>query len=63
VLGKHSGRHAVRALLEGRGIHLAGDDLAEVIAWVKRRAELDGSVDGDDLVRHVTETVRPAAVS
>ena len=53
VLGKHSGRHAVRSLLEAHGLRLAPAAVDSAVAWVKRQAEVDGAVEVEALVRHV----------
>ncbi len=61
VLGKHSGRHAVRSLLEAHGLRLAPAAVDAAVAWVKRQAEVVGSIEADDLVRHVRDGDAPGA--
>jgi 2-isopropylmalate synthase len=63
VLGKHSGRHAVRKRLEDLGHHLGDDELAHVFAQFKAIADKKKVVDDRDLEALVaSESLRPPAI-
>jgi len=49
VLGKHSGRHALRKRLEQLGFSVREDRLDDALAMVKRVAEHKKEIDDDDL--------------
>ncbi|MBV9945231.1 MAG: 2-isopropylmalate synthase [Myxococcales bacterium] len=49
VLGKHSGRHALRRRLEQLGFSVREDRLEDALAMVKRVAEHKKEIDDDDL--------------
>jgi 2-isopropylmalate synthase len=49
VLGKHSGRHALRRRLEQLGFTVREDRLDDALAMVKRVAEHKKEIDDDDL--------------
>jgi 2-isopropylmalate synthase len=49
VLGKHSGRHALRRRLEQLGYNIREDRLDDALAMVKRVAEHKKEIDDDDL--------------
>ena len=50
VLGKHSGRHAIVQRAEALGYTLSGNELGEVFAGFKRRADEIGEIDDGELV-------------
>jgi len=58
VLGKHSGRHALKAHLAEIGIHLAGDQLDEVFRRFKETADRKKEVTTADLEALVGEELR-----
>ncbi len=58
VLGKHSGRHALRSHLAELGIHLEGDELAEVFRRFKDIADRKKEVTSADLEALVGEELR-----
>ncbi|NDY41342.1 2-isopropylmalate synthase [Dissulfurirhabdus thermomarina] len=57
VLGKHSGRHALKAKLEEMGYRLAEDDLDRVFARFKNLADRKKDVFDEDLEALVAEVV------
>jgi 2-isopropylmalate synthase len=50
VLGKHSGRHAIVQRAEALGYRLSGNELGEVFARFKRRADEIGEIDDSELL-------------
>ncbi|MFO1017054.1 MAG: 2-isopropylmalate synthase [Hyphomonadaceae bacterium] len=50
VLGKHSGRHAIVQRAAALGYTLSGNELGEVFAGFKRRADEIGEIDDGELV-------------
>jgi len=50
VLGKHSGRHAIVQRAEALGYTLSGNEVGEVFAGFKRRADEIGEIDDGELV-------------
>lgn len=50
VLGKHSGRHALRERLENLGISYTADDLKTIQSHIKRMAEGKRAIDDRELV-------------
>jgi 2-isopropylmalate synthase len=58
VLGKHSGRHALRSHLAELGIHLDGDELDEVFRRFKQTADKKKEVTTADLEALVGEEIR-----
>lgn len=50
VLGKHSGRHAIVQRAQALGYALNGNELGEVFAGFKRRADEIGEIDDGELV-------------
>ena len=61
VLGKHSGKHAVKARLEQLGIHLAPEEVEKVTAQVKERADQTKFVYDEDLLAIVEHSPEPRA--
>jgi 2-isopropylmalate synthase len=57
VLGKHSGRAALRSRLEEMGYHLSDEELAQVFTEFKRLADRKKSVVDEDLEAIVTEGI------
>ena len=57
VLGKHSGRSAVNAKLEGLGYHLNEEQLSTVLEAIKRLGSLKAEVYDEDLEALVLEEV------
>lgn len=58
VLGKHSGRHALRDALEKLGYPLADDDLNEVFVRFKEVADLKGELTALDLEALMSDEAR-----
>ncbi|MBI4361149.1 2-isopropylmalate synthase [Candidatus Micrarchaeota archaeon] len=50
VIGKHSGKHAIHAVLSGIGIELAPDQLREVVEKVKELGDKQKDVGSDDVI-------------
>lgn len=50
VLGKHSGRHAIQQRAEALGYRLSGNELGQVFADFKRRADEIGEIDDAELI-------------
>jgi 2-isopropylmalate synthase len=50
VFGRHSGRHALTAVLEQNRVHLRAEQIAELMGWVKARTQTERSVPVEDLV-------------
>jgi 2-isopropylmalate synthase len=61
VLGKHSGRHAVRKRLEELGHHLGEEELGHVFERFKAIADTKKRLDDHDLVALVTGDAAPRA--
>ncbi len=55
VLGKHSGRHALRVRLEELGYHLTPEELDDVFQRFKRLADRKKSITDADLIALVSE--------
>ena len=58
VLGKHSGRHALRSQIESLGFTLTDDELSRVFARFKELTDRKFAVTGDDLAAIVSEERR-----
>ncbi|HZK48452.1 MAG TPA: alpha-isopropylmalate synthase regulatory domain-containing protein, partial [Thermoleophilia bacterium] len=58
VLGKHSGRHALKSRLAELGIHLSGDELDEAFRRFKDVADKKKQVTAIDLEALATEEIR-----
>ena len=58
VLGKHSGRHALRAQLESMGFTLTEEELARVFTRFKELTDCKFTVTGDDLAAIVADERR-----
>jgi len=50
VIGKHSGKHAVMALLEEEGFHLDSDQIRQITAKVKALADKQKNVEREDVI-------------
>lgn len=50
VIGKHSGKHAIKALLEDEGYDLSGEQVNSVTEKVKELADKNKSVERDDVI-------------
>lgn len=57
VIGKHSGKHAVKALLEEQGYELSDEQIISVTAKVKELADKQKIVESDDIIAIATDTV------
>jgi 2-isopropylmalate synthase len=57
VIGKHSGIHAVEQTLKARGYVLDRDQLREVIARVKERADQEKKVEEDDIIAFAADVL------
>jgi 2-isopropylmalate synthase len=60
VMGKHSGRHALRVRLEELGYRLTGDELNKAFARFKEIADKKKEVSDRDLEAIVADEIRPA---
>jgi 2-isopropylmalate synthase len=61
VLGKHSGRHAIAQRAEALGYPLSNNELGQVFASFKHRADEIGEIDDSELVAIITAaTTEPA---
>lgn len=58
VMGKHSGRHALKVRLEEMGYHLSEDETKEVFARFKRLADKKKTITDADLEALVNDEVR-----
>jgi 2-isopropylmalate synthase len=56
VLGKHSGRHAIVQRAEALGYQLSGNELGEVFARFKTRADEIGEIDDSELLTIIGAT-------
>lgn len=54
VLGKHSGRHAIVQRAEALGYSLSGNEIGQVFADFKRRADEIGEIDDGELISIIT---------
>jgi 2-isopropylmalate synthase len=61
VLGKHSGRHAVRHQMERVGIKLTDEQTQQILNYLKRGEALKSMYDTDDEVRALYNEVFPQA--
>ena len=50
VFGRHSGRHALQALLEQHGYQLPADEVLALLARIKQTPTADGAVPVDDIL-------------
>ncbi|MDR3175827.1 MAG: 2-isopropylmalate synthase [Desulfovibrio sp.] len=57
VLGKHSGKNAVKAKLEDMGYHLESEQINQVLAAVKRLADVKKDIYDEDLEALVLEEI------
>lgn len=55
VIGKHSGKHAVAALLEKEGFHLDNDQIQQITKKIKELADKQKSVERDDIIAIVRD--------
>ena len=58
VLGKHSGRHALKEQLERLGYFLGDDELNQAFARFKELADKKGSLSGKDIEAIALENIR-----